>query len=174
MPTICEFTFEYGTFYEEQQTEDLDEKGNKIFTKVAKISPDQYKKLRELLPDLDENIFEVRQWHSYVADITSIIDIVPTIRIIRKIKTNNSNLELYNFLSKAEHTLDDLKALNSQLFNKKLEVHMPGNSLLEISNVIVVENACTEAIDQKLQDGWRILAVCPQPDQRRPDYIMGK
>lgn len=26
----------------------------------------------------------------------------------------------------------------------------------------------------ELDAGWRILAVCPQPDQRRPDYILGR
>ena len=25
-----------------------------------------------------------------------------------------------------------------------------------------------------ISEGWRILAICPQPNQRRPDYIMGR
>ena len=29
-------------------------------------------------------------------------------------------------------------------------------------------------ISVRLDDGWRILAICPPNSQRRPDYILGR
>jgi len=43
-----------------------------------------------------------------------------------------------------------------------------GYDLASMKEVIVEENACTELI------GWRILAILPQPNNRRPDYILGR
>ena len=52
--------------------------------------------------------------------------------------------------------------------------HIANESLLRIKETRVFDDCCTESIDKKLTEGWRILAVCPQPDQRRPDYILGR
>lgn len=58
-------------------------------------------------------------------------------------------------------------------FNQKVQVSVPGNGLMKIRFVQVYYDLCTEALQKLLDKGWTILAVCPQPDQRRPDYIMG-
>lgn len=58
-------------------------------------------------------------------------------------------------------------------FNQRVEVHTPGNALATYNRVMLMEDACTDALQEKLSEGWRIIAVCPQPDQRRPDYILG-
>jgi len=36
------------------------------------------------------------------------------------------------------------------------------------------ENCCTDALQTELNNGWRIIAVCVQPNQRRPDYVLGR
>lgn len=59
-------------------------------------------------------------------------------------------------------------------FNARVNVHVPGMGLLAINTVKVVEDYCTDALQGWLLEGWRILAVAPQPDQRRPDYILGR
>ena len=59
-------------------------------------------------------------------------------------------------------------------FNEKVNVAVPSNGMLNITVVKVYENACTESLQEELNSGWKILAICPQPDQRRPDYILGK
>lgn len=59
-------------------------------------------------------------------------------------------------------------------FNAKCHVHVPGLGLLKIDEVSVLEDGCTNELSRWLSDGWQILAVCPQPNQRRPDYILGR
>ncbi|ATB52664.1 hypothetical protein PVS_28 [Vibrio phage vB_VspS_VS-ABTNL-3] len=59
-------------------------------------------------------------------------------------------------------------------FNSHCEVHMPGQALSFYNNTMLMEDACTDALQSELEQGWRIIAVCPQPDQRRPDYILGR
>ncbi len=59
-------------------------------------------------------------------------------------------------------------------YNTKCEVHMPGQALSLYNEVLLLEDACTDELQTNLQSGWRIIAACPQPDQRRPDYILGR
>lgn len=59
-------------------------------------------------------------------------------------------------------------------YNSKCEVHMPGSALSTYNDMMLMEDACTDALQAALNSGWRIVAACPQPDQRRPDYILGR
>ena len=58
-------------------------------------------------------------------------------------------------------------------FNTKVQVAVAGLGLLQIDEVQLETDCCTDTLNNLLADGWRILAVCVQPDQRRPDYILG-
>jgi hypothetical protein len=58
--------------------------------------------------------------------------------------------------------------------NQKCNVVVAGTSVLEITEVQLASDCCTDSLQRQLENGWRILAICVQPDQRRPDYIMGK
>jgi len=58
-------------------------------------------------------------------------------------------------------------------YNHKVKVSVPGNGLLNLKRVKVVLDCCTEVLQRNLDEGWCIIAACPQPDQRRPDYILG-
>lgn len=60
------------------------------------------------------------------------------------------------------------------IVNEKCHVAVAGLGLLTVDTVIVRENYCTEALQNDLKEGWRIIAICVQPDQRRPDYILGR
>tara|TARA_R110000744_G_scaffold352095_1_gene458121 strand:+ start:5446 stop:6006 length:561 start_codon:yes stop_codon:yes gene_type:complete len=60
------------------------------------------------------------------------------------------------------------------VYNNKCEVHMPGNMMLMFNETMLLENSCTDEMQEQLNRGWRIMAACPQPDQRRPDYILGR
>ena len=53
-------------------------------------------------------------------------------------------------------------------------VHIPNQELLSIKECMVLNDCCTDALNDHISNGWRILAICPQPNQRRPDYIMGR
>lgn len=59
-------------------------------------------------------------------------------------------------------------------FNEKCGVAVPGLGLLLIDDVMLATNHCTDSLRALLDEGWRILAICPQPDQRRPDYVLGR
>jgi hypothetical protein len=58
--------------------------------------------------------------------------------------------------------------------NHRVEVHMPGQALAMYNETLLMEDACTDALQNELANGWRIIAVCPQPDSRRPDYVLGR
>lgn len=64
----------------------------------------------------------------------------------------------------------DAQFLSGKLFN----ITLPDIGLLLINEVTWLENACTEDLQRELDEGWRILAVCPPNAQRRPDYILGR
>lgn len=64
--------------------------------------------------------------------------------------------------------------VTSPQVNTKVHVHVPNLGLLMIDEVSVQEDLCTKELQNILDEGWRILAICPQPDQRRPDYVLGR
>ena len=53
-------------------------------------------------------------------------------------------------------------------------VHIPNQELFAIQECKVLNDCCTDELNKVISEGWRILAICPQPNQRRPDYIMGR
>lgn len=71
-----------------------------------------------------------------------------------------------DFFSKAGKDIDR--------WNSRVEVHMPGQALSMYNRTMLIEDACTDGLQDELDKGWRIIACCPQPDQRRPDYILGR
>lgn len=57
--------------------------------------------------------------------------------------------------------------------NAKCNNVIVGAGAFSIKQVELLEDACTNALQDKLNNGWHILAICVQPNQRRPDYILG-
>ncbi len=57
---------------------------------------------------------------------------------------------------------------------KVVNVHIPNVGLLAMDQVTVIENVCTDTLQDHLDRGWRILCVCPPNSCRRPDYILGR
>jgi hypothetical protein len=55
-----------------------------------------------------------------------------------------------------------------------IQVAIPNLLLFAVDEVMVLEDACTNNLQSYLDEGYRILAVCPPPAQRRPDYILGR
>lgn len=79
-------------------------------------------------------------------------------------------------LFQEEHPGQQLK--DAQILMREatqVSVHIPGAlSLWSIKNVTVLEDACTTHLQDMLNEGWRIVAVCPPNDSRRPTYVIGK
>lgn len=79
--------------------------------------------------------------------------------------------ELQKIVSKIEHTVEEFD--KSVQFNQECNVHVPNLGLLAINQLAYATDYCTEELQELLDRGYRIIAVCPQPNQRRPDYILG-
>jgi hypothetical protein len=58
--------------------------------------------------------------------------------------------------------------------NYEVHVHIPNLGLLTVDEVMVEEDCCTDNLQRRLNEGWRILCVCPPKNARRPDYILGR
>lgn len=58
-------------------------------------------------------------------------------------------------------------------FNQKCNVHMGGGLIMRVNRIKLLEDCCSDLLQEELNRGWRIIAATVQPDQRRPDYIMG-
>jgi hypothetical protein len=58
--------------------------------------------------------------------------------------------------------------------NAKCHVHMPGQALATYNETMLLQDSCTDELQRHLDSGWRMIAACPQPDARRPDYILGR
>lgn len=55
-----------------------------------------------------------------------------------------------------------------------VQLAIPDLGLMTITEVVVREDYCTDMLQSDLDEGWRILAVCPPNAARRPDYILGR
>ena len=106
-------------------------------------------------------------------------EVVNALGIEAKIKPFSGNVFLArkNDLEKRLKVLEgDLKLMRQQLVvdGAIVQIHVPNFSLLAINQVKVLEDACTDDIQAVLDEGWRILAVCPPLQERRPTYICGR
>lgn len=57
---------------------------------------------------------------------------------------------------------------------RAVQITIPDTALLLINEVTVKDDCCTDELQGMLDDGWRLLAVCPPNAQRRPDYVLGR
>ena len=55
-----------------------------------------------------------------------------------------------------------------------VQIAVPDLPLMYIDEVMVLTDCCTDELQSMLNDGWRILAVCPPNSTRRPDYVVGR
>ena len=79
-------------------------------------------------------------------------------------------------LTKMQHREDKYGAITpmEMTTGQVVQIAVPDLGLLQINETTWLENSCTEVLQDHLDKGWRILAVCPPNAQRRPDYILGR
>lgn len=90
--------------------------------------------------------------------------------IIKKQEERMSSM-MNSFLKMSENIVENLKI---DTLNQKCDVHIGGGLLMTVNEVVFFEDYCTNELQNSLAGGWRILAVCVQPDGRRPDYVLGR
>lgn len=99
--------------------------------------------------------------------------LMPKFEVIRRIENNvDITQQLIDVAEKPIKLIQETS--NGDTYNNKCEVHMPGNAMALYNELLLREDSCTDEIQAALNAGWRLLAVCPQPDSRRPDYILGR
>lgn len=169
---IFKFRFQWQCFVTKEEREEL---ARMLVCNVEATKADEadIKDCRDLY---------LTSWHEYAGDIAEIITKFPHLKIdvvglVENNSTEKSFIMVVNTLQKAVAKAENLVATIEELknsFNAKCDVHVPGFGLLAIDDVRYENDCCTEALQEFIDDGWRILAICPQPDQRRPDYILGR
>lgn len=109
-------------------------------------------------------------YNVYTADMLQIMKFANVVELQQV-----DNHWMFNLIEKIESMEEKFNRFTaSQSFNERCSVHVPGFAMMEIRKVKVEIDYCTDRLQDDLNDGWRILAICPQPDQRRPDYILGR
>ena len=99
--------------------------------------------------------------------------------IIKCVKSEEPTVENINSIvshieEKFSSIHKDLELVRNQQLNQKVNVHVGGGLIVTYNELLLKENCCTDELQECLTEGWRIIAVCVQPDQRRPDYILGR
>lgn len=146
---------------------------------INKLPPDKYARLRAVLPELPEDPAQAQEYDHHYADLHDIKRAIGLNGVyLAGTSEQKGALPLYlvaeelRLLSKRISGLE--RPPENSDFNSRVNVHIPGIGLMVINRVVIEQDLCTEKLQEKLDDGWRIIAACPQPDQRRPDYVLGR
>lgn len=87
---------------------------------------------------------------------------------------DNIDMVLQRIEEKASMLNAIVDKIKDNTFNKKTNVHVGGGLITTYNDLLLKEDVCTDVLQQELNNGWRIIAICVQADQRRPDYILGR
>jgi len=124
------------------------------------------------------DVFQISDSNNYIVDLNKFTSMFPNLEFSIKgvpKSVSNNHLDLIEHMEKIAAKIEEAKNRFDKVveFNQKCHVHVPNLGLLNINRVAYATDYCTEELQKLLHQGWRIIAVCPQPDQRRPDYILG-
>lgn len=86
----------------------------------------------------------------------------------------NINSILQQLEDKSTVLINLIDNIKNTTFNSKTNVHVGGGLITTYNDLMLKEDICTDILQAELNNGWKIIAVCVQPNQRRPDYILGR
>ena len=139
------------------------------------LSQQNYERLRGALPELPE---AKPDWLSQLfhVDLTEIYPLLDEFHIVVNLHPSGRNGMLVTLKDRIAILERDAKLTRHQLGIEGaiVQIHVPNIGLIAMNEVRVLEDACTDALQKALDEGWSILAVCPPNAQRRPDYILGR
>lgn len=157
----------------------VDQEGNikTFYSWEHTFNPEEADDKKKLVRKAD--VVELGTSKEYLADVNMFIQKFPkiSVRVRGMIQTSNQHINnlVDNMLQIEKKLTDALQSFNEQIeFNQRVDVHVPNLGLMNINELAYANDKCTEELQDLLRAGWRIIAVCPQPDQRRPDYILGR
>jgi hypothetical protein len=149
---------------------------------TCKPTPEQIAVLKEMDPSFDVYPPDAQfEWQRGTARSGFRVDPFAIVRneVLRGLdfRIDGGAIETSTFTTLVNHLEDMIKRhtghTHPNQYNTRCDVHVPNLGLLKVSKVELLQDACTDDLQAHLDRGWRILAICPQPNQRRPDYIIG-
>lgn len=94
---------------------------------------------------------------------------------IRKVKGLAYDQEFAKLMSSFNYGGTEQRAnVTPTILQPIYQVSVSNVGLFDVDEIDYHEDACTDAISALLKEGWRLIAVCPPNDSRRPTYIMGR
>lgn len=149
-------------------------------------SNDGYKTMEEVYEDISKNtgidietLKEAQRYKDPKPDYFSIYFMCNMMELGEQFVWYVANSD-YN--RKFHIKLDKVKTLKSMVVENTdvklsprdtINIHLPSNELFKVRQTLLLEDSCTNALQEELDKGWRIIAVIPRAGQRRPDYILG-
>lgn len=161
-----------GDYYRDE----LEEKEGKYYRKEKEINS-WYLRERPLIvqdwvvvKEIDNHLVDL-EWFALNCPYTFYI-----LKTVRSCEPTTQNIQtlMLTIEEKMKSVDKTVDIMQNQLFNQKVDVHIGGGFLATYNELCLKEDCCTDALQQELNDGWRMIAVCVQPNQRRPDYILGR
>lgn len=138
------------------------------------LTEEQWKELFELcVPDepfekwLKDNTTDegkICSWRDFLVDLDEFVKVFKNGYSVKKLRQIKEYATASDFVE---------RQVGPQ-FNERVHVAVAGAGLMQITKVHVEYDLCTDALQRLLDDGWRIVACCVQPDRRRPDYVLGR
>lgn len=143
---------------------------------VAKYSPFDFLPIAEFKEDSHAYNFSLFNNEDLILDDSQVLQLSLkniAFHVVQEVALNIDMTDQLIALAEKPIRLTQ-ESVGDQYYNSKCEVHMPGMALSLYNETMLMEDACTDELQHNLNKGWRIIAACPQPDQRRPDYILGR
>jgi hypothetical protein len=99
-------------------------------------------------------------------------EVVDLIRVVDVDVENVFDIDIEALADKISSSI--IGKTTENIYNQRLEIHQPNSPLFMYNEYKVLTDCCTEYLQEEIDNGWRVVSVCPQPDQRRPDYVVAK
>lgn len=148
------------------------------FGKWEKFPPEDYATLRQAVPTLPATPpnWEVHGVHYLTMDNAKVLAKYGiSFEVSKSSETDTVGSMLVTLQNRiAELELEGAKKAECVAEGACVQIHVPDQCLMKINEVQVIEDCCTDRLQDELNDGWRILAVCPPNAKRRPDYVLGR
>ena len=155
----------------------VEEEGKLVWKRGDEVISQGY--IYEPLPDRlkDIDFVQVEQSNHMVDLLQFATKCSYPYRIVKSINNTGSPDNIHSVLYALEEKTTKLQQVVASLdltFNEKCNVHIGGGLLVTFNDFMLQEDCCTDTLQEKVNNGWRIVACCVQADQRRPDYVLGR
>lgn len=99
-------------------------------------------------------------------------EVVDLIRVIDVDVEDSFNIDIEVLADRISSSI--IGRTTENIYNQRLEIHQPNSPLFMYNDYKVLTDCCIESLQEEIDNGWRVVSVCPQPDQRRPDYVVAQ